>query len=407
MQDTETATTRIRAIGSGAPRPRIAFVSTYPPTVCGLASFTSSLRASLAAGRGSDAGLDVVELTDESTPRLPGRPEVVARLNPEDAASLLFAAERLTGYDGVILQHEYGIWGSEMGRAVVDFTDSLGAPVVTTLHTLLQRPTRIQEWIIRSLADRSEYVVVPTRTAHQLLTRRYRIDDHRVAVIPHGTRPLHSPRIDRSGLSETRRPRLLTWGLIGPGKGLEWSLRALSLLRNQHPDIRYTIAGRTHPKVLEREGERYRSSLISLADSLDLGENVDFVDGYLSVPSLEQMLEQASVVVLPYDSTEQIVSGVLVEAVSANVPVVATSFPHAVELAQRSAVSVVPHRDPRAMAKAIDRLLASPGAAVRMLRAQSRVMPDLDWGSVALQYERLLARVVREPTAKTHVPPAS
>ena len=65
----------------------------------------------------------------------------------------------------------------------------------------------------------------------------------------------------------------------------------------------------------------------------------------------------ADVVLLPYDSVDQVTSGVLVEAVAAGMPVVATGFPHAVELLDGGAGIVVAHRDPVAIAGALRGIL--------------------------------------------------
>ena len=363
----------------------------------------------MADTRGSRVGLDVVELVDEHSPIAIARPEVVAHLNPADHRSITLAAKRLSEYDAVILQHEYGIWGPKMGWPIVELIERLDTPVITSLHTLLPNPTPTQNRIVNILTARSEITVVPTQAALQLLQTLYAGDLGAVTVIPHGTKPVHRSvaRLRRPMDFDGVRPRLVTWGLIGPGKGLEWSLRAASQLGARYPDLRYTIAGRTHPNVVAHEGERYRRHLQGLVANLGLELHVEFRDSYLSDRDLRDLLLGATIVVLPYDSMEQIVSGVLVEAVAANVPVVATSFPHALELARESAVAAVPHKSPEAMARAISRLLDQPAVRARMTSAQQRLGPDLEWSSVASQYEHLIAYAIKGSVAKRHVSPAS
>ena len=390
------------------PTARAAFVSTYPPAVCGLASFTESLCGAIALNRGSRHGLDVVELVED--PRIPHneRAQVIARLDPADPLSIQKSAESIGGHDVVILQHEYGIWGPDMGRAVIEFADALENGLITTLHTLLPRPSVVQEEIIKRLSDRSTFTVVQTQIAKDLLARRYRIDPRSIVVIPHGTgRSLRSVAHARSTLPRRDSPNLLTWGLIGPGKGLEWSLQAVGMLKDSYPDIRYKIAGRTHPKVLAREGEAYRDRLLEIVSILRLEDHVEFIDDYLSQDMLDDLLRDATIAVLPYDSTDQMVSGVLVEAVSATVPVVATSFPHAVELSASGAALAVPHRSPQALTHAIGGLLDSETALAGMARAQSRIAIELEWGNVADEYDRLINAVVRAKSLTGRVPTAS
>ena len=125
---------------------------------------------------------------------------------------------------------------------------------------------------------------------------------------------------------------ILTWGLLGPGKGIEFAIEALAELRDLDPLPRYVVLGETHPNIVRQSGEAYRASLQALA--VDRG-----VDGHRRVrqplPRHAEVLAEirkAEVVLLPYLSRDQVVSGVLVEAIASGRPVVSTAFPHAVEL---------------------------------------------------------------------------
>ena len=390
------------------PTARAAFVSTYPPAVCGLASFTESLCEAIALNRGSRDGIDIIELVEDPCIPHNERSEVIARLDPADPLSIRNTADAIDRHDVVVLQHEYGIWGPDMGRSVVEFADALENDLITTLHTLLPQPSVLQEEIIKSLSDRSTFTVVQTQIAKDLLAHRYRVDPRSIEVIPHGTgRSLRSVAHARSTLARHGSPNLLTWGLIGPGKGLEWSLQAVGTLKDSYPDIHYTIAGRTHPKVLAREGEAYRDRLLEIVSMLGLEDHLEFIDDYLSQDMLDDLLRDTTIAVLPYDSTDQMVSGVLVEAISATVPVVATTFPHAVELSRSGAALAVPHRSPQALTKAIESLLESETALADMARAQSRIALGLEWGHVAHKYDRLINAVVRTSSLTSHVPTAS
>jgi len=394
----------VRAVGTGtAFFPRVCFVSTYPPTVCGLASFTASLRGAMAYNRGNGEELDVFRVLDGTDDEsAPTDEEVIGNLIPGSARSVGTAAERLASFDAVILQHEYGIWGPDSGQAVLDLAEKIEIPLIATLHTVESHPTEKHRIILERLAAHSSLTAVPTRSAQRLLIDRYRIDPRSTVVIPHGTRSVHRDLLEkgfetagRSGLA----PALLTWGLIGPGKGLESALRAVALLRRRFPSLHYVIAGRTHPKVLDAQGEAYRFALQDMASRLDLGQTVEFLNEYVPQESLDELLRATDLVVLPYDSTEQVVSGVLVEAVAASVPVVATAFSHAVELGELGAVVITPNRSPEALAEAIDGLLDSPSRMSHMVEAQRRLAPNLEWRSVAAQYERMLREVTAIPAA--------
>ena len=189
--------------------------------------------------------------------------------------------------------------------------------------------------------------------------------------------------------------RVLTWGLISPGKGLEWGIRAIAGLRDMDPPVEYVIAGQTHPRVLAREGERYRDALRQLISDLDLDDIVMLDDRYRDAEQLADLVADADVVLLPYDSRDQATSGVLVEAVATGVPVVATGFPHAVELLGRGAGLLALHQDPESMAAAIRTILGEEGTAAQMHEAALRDTQDSSWPRVAEQYRALADRAVR------------
>jgi glycosyltransferase involved in cell wall biosynthesis len=195
---------------------------------------------------------------------------------------------------------------------------------------------------------------------------------------------------------------MLTWGLLGPGKGIEWAIRALARLGRLDPV--YTVAGRTHPKVIERHGEAYRAGLHRLGAQLGVAHAIDYQAVYHDEAALGALIRSADVVVLPYDSTEQVTSGVLIEAVAAGVPVVATPFPHAVELLTDGPGLLVPHRDPRALATAIRKILTQPAAAPGLAhRADAAV---LRWPAVAARYAALADRLIATDVAAVVAAPA-
>ena len=201
-------------------------------------------------------------------------------------------------------------------------------------------------------------------------------------------------RPDRSG-----RPLLLTWGLLGRGKGIEWAIDAMVDLKDLQPRPRYVVAGRTHPKVLSSEGEAYRDMLVARTWAKGVAPSVIFDATYRDLASLNQLIQDASVVVLPYDSRDQVTSGVLVDAIAAGRPVVATAFPHAVELLSSGAGIVVPQRDPAALGAALRRVLTEPGLSASMAREAARLAPALSWPAVARQYAALADGLVLDSQA--------
>lgn len=383
------------------------FLSTYPPTECGLATFTAALLGELRDGL-TPSPVGVVRIVDR--PRRRARQEVVHHLVTGSPGGEAVVAEVLSGFDVAVVQHEYGIYGGPDGDQVLSVLDRLTVPVVVVLHTVLVTPTPHQREVLERVLAAADAVVTMTPTARRRLFNGYAVDPARVAVIPHGAPDnrlpgsgwtgRQTPPAGGPGVSPwtTDRPTILTWGLLGPGKGIEWAIDALAELRDLDPVPRYVVAGGTHPRVVEREGEAYRDALLARVAERGVGHLVEFDGRYLSAPALRRIVAQADVVLLPYDSREQVTSGVLVEALAAGKPVIATGFPHAVELLGGGTGLVVPHGDSGAMAGALRRVLTEPGLAAHMGAEAAGVAPQLLWPAVADRY-RVLARGLVEPRA--------
>jgi glycosyltransferase involved in cell wall biosynthesis len=370
---------------------RIAILSTFPPTQCGLATFTAALQSHLGT---SGFQADVVRVLERSDGL--SRPQVVADLVNDSPSSALGVVRLLDGYDAVLVQHEYGIYGGPDGADVLALLEALSVPVVIVFHTVLQEPTQSQRSILEHLLRLADVAVTMTETARTRLIDGYGAHPDQVLTIPHGAEHhLHLARPVR----DDDRPLVLSWGLLGPGKGIEWAIDALSELADLSP--RYLVLGRTHPKVAARDGEAYRESLVSRAEARGVSHLVEFDDSYLPVAALASVVASAAVVLLPYDSKEQVTSGVLIEAVAAGRPVVSTSFPHAVELLQDGPGLVVPQGDSAALAAALRRVLTDEVLADQLTEAAVRKAPELLWSAVAGRYrdvvQGLTAALVQAP----------
>ena len=361
----------------------VAFVGNYPPRQCGIATFTQHLADGLAsagrlrAGRGDLAQaprVSVVALND------PGQdydyPDVVADVIRQDhPRDYLRAADALNrqGVDCVVLQHEYGIFGGEAGEYVVRFAERLNRPLVVTMHTVLRQPNDPQRLVTMRLARVAARVVVMSELAVRILRDVYRVPAERIARIEHG-----APAFDYGRRDEARRSlgldgghTLLTFGLLGRGKGIETAIEALPALREAAPDFTYVLLGKTHPHVIAREGEAYRESLWARVEELGLTDNVRFDDRYVDEATLGDYLLAADTYVLPYPNEAQITSGTLQYAVSAGCAVVSTPFWHARELLAEGRGLHFPFGDHAALAERLAGLIAEPERHAE-LRARAR-----------------------------------
>ena len=375
---------------------RFGILSTYPPTRCGLASFTHALETAL-----TDTGRDevvVVRSLDEPVgsggPPSHGARAPRAELIAGDRASMGRAAAALDACDIVIVQHEYGIYGGPDGEEVVDLLAMLQTPVVAVLHTVLPSPSAHQRAVLESVCAHAASVVVMTVLARDVLVSRYRVAPDKVVVIPHGVAAHQRPAApaERSG-----RRRIITWGLLSPAKGIEWGIRAVGRLRDL--GVEYVIAGQTHPKVRAAQGENYREHLRHVIRELGLESSVTLDDRYLDDRELDELLASADAVLLPYESSEQATSGVLAEAVAAGVPVVATRFPHAVDLLSGGAGIIAAHSDPASMAQALRALLEADDDARRDRQAAAADTAPVTWAAAADDFRALARAVMAERAA--------
>lgn len=351
---------------------KVAMVSTYPPTQCGIATFARSMAASM-----NRLGQDVriLRLTDGQM--RPSSPMILGDFG--SSADVPRSAHVLNEQDAVILQHEFGIYPGDDGDGVLDLIGEIRVPVITVLHTVSERPSHRQRRIMQGLLYASNATVTLSHSAMESLVRTYDVDMNSTVVIPHG-----APDVRGSSRPHNirMRPRILTWGLLSEGKGIEWGIAALALLRDVDPMPDYYVVGQTHPKVAARDGHRYRHELGEIARKFGVADRVHFVDGYLDNHGLTQLITSADMYLLPYDSNEQVTSGVLAEAVVAGGPVIATKFPHAVELLGDGTGALVKQQSPNSIAEAIRMVIRDPQERRRMREKSAAKASSLLWPTV-------------------------
>ena len=357
--------------------PSIAILSTFPPTQCGLATFAAAL-----AGGLQEVGVEALGVIDVSDGMaVSSDPRVVAHLSPLSKKERLNAVRHINSYDYLLIQHEFGIFGGTDGDEVLTLLDDVYVPVIVTLHTVPLSPSIGQRQVLEALARRADVLIVMSHSARERFVHGYDIDVDKVVTIPHGaTVPPFGPLRPQGPVS------LLTWGLLGPGKGVEWVIDALAMTPELRGRVTYTIAGQTHPKVFLREGEKYRNMLKRRAELLGVSDMVLFDDEYRTVSSLMKLIQNSHCVVLPYDSHDQVTSGVLVDAVVAGRPVIATEFPHAVELLSQGVGITVPHSDPVSIAHAVRKIVTDQPALSSMVSATFPIAEEHSWVSVASRY---------------------
>jgi glycosyltransferase involved in cell wall biosynthesis len=372
----------------------VAFVGTYPPRRCGIATFTRDLAAGMSAASARVRPL-AVAITDEGG-QYDYPPEVEYEIRQGTKGDYARAAEFVNYKDvrWLCLQHEYGIFGGDDGAYVLDFLTTLRVPAVVTLHTVLDRPSETQRTIVQKIA-KSAPLVVMSRVAADLLARRYDVSGARVHVIPHGI-PDMAPRnqdVLKAGFGIAGHRMLLTFGLLGPNKGIETVIRALPAAIAACPELVYFVVGATHPAVLRQHGEAYRTTLEREAERLGVRDHVVFRDQYVTTDELCRYLQAADMFVSPYLNEAQVTSGALSYAMGAGAAVISTPYWHARELLGEGRGRVFPFGDSASLAREIISLTAAP-AELQALRARGyEYTRGFTWARVGAQYLRLGAEL--------------
>lgn len=384
----------------------VALIGTYPPMACGIATFTADVERALS---GADLRVTVFGVSPDANPNAnPNDHPNGSSIVRDDRASYLTVAEeiRRAGCDSVLLQHEFGIFGGDDGDYVVELVEALPIPVTVTLHTVLSPFHEHQAEVIHRLCRAAAAVSVFTPTARRLLLEQELVHDSKIHVIPHGAPvEMYATYDGASVRRDLHLPAdalvLATFGLLSPGKGIELALRALPAIVAAHPDAMYVIAGRTHPEVERRHGQAYRSQLLRTIDELGMHDHVTFIDRFLSVRELAQLLSITRTFVTPYVGSEQIVSGALTFALAAGCPVVSTPYRYACDVLAGGAGALVGFADEHALAAAVVTLLGDGAERDAAKLAAQRVGAAMRWPAVGRQIAEVLHTTIAGRSPET------
>ena len=367
---------------------KIAFLGDYLPRKCGIATFTTDLRCSIATEFPA-LQCPVVPVNDlEEGYDYP--PEVRFEIAEQDLPSYLRAADflNITDVDVLCVEHEFGIFGGPAGSHVLALLRELRMPIVTTLHTVLREPNDDQRRVMRELARLSTRLVVMNERGQEFLREIYRIPAAKIDLIPHGIpdMPFADPNYFKDEFSVAGKQVLLTFGLLSPNKGIEYALRALPEIIREFPNVVYIVLGQTHPNLLRNEGDTYRLSLERLAKELGVQKHVVFFNRFVELDELMRFIGAADIYLTPYLTETQITSGTLAYAFGNGNAVISTPYWHAAELLTQDRGRLVPFRDSPAIAAAAIELLRDETLRHSMRKTAYKLGRAMVWSRVAQSY---------------------
>ena len=374
---------------------RIAVIGNYLPRQCGIATFTTDLCSAISAEYGSARLLALPVNDTEQGYDYPAR--VRWSLAQNDLSSYADAAEFLNfnNIDMVCLQHEYGIFGGPAGSHILHLLQRLKMPVVTTLHTVLREPDANQLMVMEQIAELSDRLIVMSQLSSQFLQEIFKVPGSKIDIVPHGVPdlPFLDPNFYKDRFGVEGKAVLLTFGLLSPNKGIENVIRALPQILSKHKNVVYMVAGATHPHILRREGDHYRTSLQALAKDMGVASQVMFHNRFVNPEEMVEYIGAADIYITPYRHEAQVVSGTLAFALGAGKAIISTPYWHAIELLDDRRGALVPFQNPDAIAQKTIELLDTPAIRHAMRKRAYLFAREMIWKRVAQGYMESFSRV--------------
>ena len=380
---------------------KIAYISTYPPRECGLATFNQNLMRAIGANfPNQKSPLEngyVVAMNDSDKQdqyEYPEEVKYIIRQNHQkdyiQAANYINTSDA----DACIMEHEFGIYGGESGIYVLPLINRLEKPLISILHTILREPSYVQRVIIREIAEQSSKIIVMSQRAVEFLTTIYDIPAEKIQIIEHGVPDLEAPEVNpvKSLSAFKNRKVMLTFGLISRNKGLETVIKALPKIVEKHPDVMYVILGNTHPGIVKHSGEEYRDYLKNLAVQLKVSNNLAFINKFVAEEELINYLTACDIYVTPYHNEAQITSGTLSYAVGAGAAVVSTPYWHATELLADKRGRLFDFKDSDKLAAIINELLENEDALHEIKHNAYEYGLHLRWPRIGAEFLKVASQ---------------
>ncbi len=385
---------------------KILVLGNYPPRQCGIATFTFNLVESLkSAAVQNERGLEISVIAMNDGEATYAYPDIVVHtIRDDEAAAYTTAAQYInnSGADLLLLQHEYGIFGGESGLLLLSLLRQVKTPVVSTFHTVLEKPSFHQREVLRRIAGYSAFVVIMNRLAVKFLGEVFDVPASKIVHIPHGV-PDFAASLGKMPLRPAtwqNRKVMLTFGLIGRSKGIETVIRAMPAIVHKHPEILYVVLGKTHPHVIRLAGEEYRKVLQEMVLKFNLSDHVVFYNRYVEELELMSLLFYSDLYVTPYLNKAQITSGTLSYAVGGGCAVFSTPYWHAEELQQQGLVTLFDFQRSDILAMKINELLESNDKLEILQKKAFEYGSEITWPKAGLKYLNTLQEAIQHAVAE-------
>jgi len=383
--------------------PKILFLSTFPPTQCGIATYTQDSINAITDVFGETLACEICDISDKTTVNEHAR----FTINPKIKADYSRIAREINRDNTIKLvhiQHEFGLFGGTYGNYLLDFLDVLKKPITFTFHSVIPDPDKKLMDFVKLLISYANSAIVMTQQSKKILVKDYGIDKNVIAYVPHGTHSIsyETTHNAKRKFNLEHRTVLSTFGLLSSGKSIETALKALPEIIKHTPNVLYLILGKTHPNTIENDKDTYRNYLETLVEELKLENNVSFINRYLQIDELLDYLKATDIYLFTSKNANQAVSGTFAYAMSCACPIVATAISHTKEVLSSNEGILVPIEDSKQMAKETVKLLSDGNLRESMALAAFAKTRVSSWKNVALKQVEVYRKSMDESLKVTY-----
>ena len=377
---------------------KIVFLSTFPPTQCGIATYTQDTIKGITDVFGKSITCEICELVDQPK----AKPTQAFTLNTKNKAEYATVAEEINNDQSVKLvhiQHEFGLFGGNYGDYLLDFLNVIKKPVTYTFHSVIPNPNNELKTFVKLLLSYSNSVFVMKKQSKEILMKDYEISDEIITCVSHGTHIViyETPDQAKEKFGIQDRKVLSTFGLLGEGKNIETGLQALPKIIEKEPNVLYLIIGKTHPNLIKDGVDAYRDKLEAIVKELNLQNNVRFINQYLDTNELLDYLKATDVYLFTSKDPNQAVSGTFSYAMSCACPMVASKIPHTLEVLTSDCGILVDIGDVDQFAQETIKLLADDNLREEMGINAFTKMRASSWENVAITHMNTYKNLMENP----------
>src|SRR5574344_1465035 len=380
-------------------------ITTYPPRVCGIATFSYDLIKAINKKFKNDYVVQVCAVESEIE-KHSYDDTVKYVLNSSVKTDFDIISKKInhdTDIDLICIQHEFGLY-CENPKSFLKFVQTITKPIVIVFHKVLSHPKNSSREYLKNIIDACQAVVVMTHSSSAILQNEYQVEKGKINIIPHGTHLVS--QIDKKQLKKrygfSGRPVLSTFGLLSPGKSIETTLDALPVIIKENPSVLFLIIGETHPVIVKKYGEIYREGLEAKVKALNLTDNVKFINKYLDINTLLEYLLMTDIYLFTSSDPNQAVSGTFVYALSCGCPIIATPIPHAFELLSDNTGVIFDFHDSLQLAKSTNSLLKDEELRIQMGISGLQKTAFTAWENTAIAYILLCEKIMSSNDTLTY-----